>query len=94
MLKDIVAAQPLDGYRLALRFEDQVEGVVDVAKIVPFTGVFAPLLDRDQFLKVKVDSELGTVCWACGADLDPDVLYSLVTGEPIHGYDAPIPLKQ
>ena len=32
---------------------------------------------------VQVNPELGTVCWPSGADLDPDVLYALVTGAPV-----------
>jgi hypothetical protein len=80
MLKDIVDVQPLDGYRLKLRFEDGVEGVVDVAELVSFTGVFAPLHDRNEFVAVQVHPELGTICWPSGADLDPDVLYSRLTG--------------
>ena len=58
MLKDVVEVQPLDGYRLKLRFEDGAEGVVDVAELVPFTGVFAPLHDRDEFVSVRVNPEL------------------------------------
>ncbi len=83
MLKDIVQVQLLDGYRLCLRFEDGVEGSVDVAELIRFTGIFAPLRDRDYFLQVRVNPDLGTICWPNGADLDPDVLYALVTGEPI-----------
>jgi hypothetical protein len=89
MLKDIVEVQPLEGYRLRLRFEDGAEGVVDVAQIVPFSGVFAPLRDRSQFAAVRVNPELGTICWPSGADLDPDVLYSLVTGEALPNYKEP-----
>ena len=83
MLQDIVEAIPLEDHRLKLRFEDGTTGVVDVSKCVRFTGVFAPLLDRAEFAAVRVDPELGTVCWPCGADLDPDVLYALVTGSPV-----------
>ncbi len=75
MLKDIVSANPLDGLRLYIRFEDGVEGVVDVSSLVSFQGVFAPLKDPAWFAQVKVNPELGTVCWPNGADLDPDVLY-------------------
>ncbi len=71
----------MDGYRLKLRFEDGAEGVVDVARLVSFTGVFAPLRDRKEFISVQVNRELGTICWPTGADLDPDVLYALVTGK-------------
>jgi len=83
MLKGIMAAVPLDGNRLKLTFEDGTTGVVDVAQCVSFTGVFAPLRDHAEFAAVQVNSELGTVCWPCGADLDPDVLYALVTGTPV-----------
>jgi hypothetical protein len=83
MLKDIVAVQPLEDYRLQLHFEDGVSGVVDVAELISFTGVFAPLLEREYFMRVRVNPEIGTICWPNDADLDPDVLYSLVSGEPI-----------
>jgi hypothetical protein len=87
MLKDIVSVQPLEGFCLKVRFEDGVEGVVDVSKCVPFKGVFVPLLDRGVFTAVWVNPELGCISWPCGADLDPDVLYSLVTGQSIPCYE-------
>jgi hypothetical protein len=83
MLKDIIGVQPLGDYRLHLRFEDGIEGQVDVAQLMAFSGVFAPLQKRDYFTQVTVDPELGTICWPNGADLDADVLYSLITGEPL-----------
>jgi len=83
MLKDIVEARAVGGHRLFLRFEDGVEGEVDLSKLVKFNGIFAPLRDATEVEKVRVDPELGTVCWPNGADLDPDVLYSVVTGQPI-----------
>ncbi|HEY9631607.1 MAG TPA: DUF2442 domain-containing protein [Coleofasciculaceae cyanobacterium] len=86
MLKDIVKAQPLDGYQLHLKFEDDVEGIVDIAKLIEFTGVFEPLGDLSYFAKVIVNSDLGTICWDNGADLDPDVLYALVSQESLPDY--------
>ena len=83
MLKDIVEARVLDGYQAYLRFEDGVEGVVDLGRLIRFEGVFAPLRDPGQFAKMTVNQELGTICWPGGADLDPDVLYAEVTGQPI-----------
>ena len=88
MLKDIVEVRPAEGYRLFLRFEDGVEGIVDVATMVRFNGVFAPLRNREEFLKVAVNSEIGTICWPNGADLDPDVLYACVTGEAIPQFES------
>lgn len=83
MLKDIVEARATGGHRLYLRFEDGVDGEVDLSKLIEFRGVFAPLQDVQELAKVRVDPELGTVCWPNGADLDPDVLYSVLTGSPI-----------
>ena len=73
MLKDVVSAKVIADYRLNLRFEDGVEGVLD----------FEPLRDPAYFAMVRVDPELGTVVWPNGADLDPDVLSSRLTGLPV-----------
>ena len=82
MLKDIVAAKAVGGYRLHLRFEDGVEGIIDLASHLSFRGVFEPLKNPGCFAQVGVDPELGTVTWPNGADLDPDVLYGRLTGTP------------
>jgi hypothetical protein len=83
MLKDIVEARPLGQHRLFLRFEDGVQGEVDIAGMVQFTGVLALLADAAYFAQVTADPETGTVTWPNGADLDPDVLYAAVTGIPV-----------
>jgi hypothetical protein len=88
MLKDIVSVTRLEGTRLHVRFEDGIEGDLDIAALVPFDGVFAPLNDPAEFAKVAVNPDLGTICWPNGADLDPSVLYSLVTGAPLPGQSA------
>ncbi len=86
MLKDIVAVEPLDDYRLHLRYEDGAEGIVDLAELIQFTGVFAPLKERNYFVQVRVNPELGTIQWPNDADLDPDVLYAQITGEPLPSF--------
>lgn len=83
-LKDIVKVEPRDEYQLWLQFEDDTAGVINIADLISFTGVFAALQDETYFKQVRVDLELGTVCWPNGADLDPDVLYSQITGEAIN----------
>ncbi len=83
MLAEIVSAEPLDQYRLLLKFDDDSEGIVEIAKLIRFEGVFEPLRDENYFRTVEVNPEFGTVVWPNGADLDPLVLWSEVTGRPI-----------
>ena len=82
MLKDITDVKLLDGFRLHITFEDDVEGSVDIQELVDFTGIFSPLADPEYFSQVTVSPDLGTICWPNHADLDPDVLYSIVTNCP------------
>lgn len=86
MLKDITEVKYLENYQLYLKFEDGAEGIVDVDKLIEFKDIFAPLQNIDYFKTVRVNPEWGTIYWENGADLDPDVLYSLVTGQPIPNY--------
>lgn len=83
MLRDVIAVRWLGGHRLLLAFDDGVEGEVDLASIVEFRGVFEPLKNPAEVAKARVEPELGTVVWSSGADLDPVVLYGLVTGRPV-----------
>jgi hypothetical protein len=83
MMVDVTEVRPLGDHRVFIRFEDGVQGEIDVAEMVAFEGVFAPLTDPERFAEVRVHPEQGTLCWPNGADLDPDVLYSKVSGTPI-----------
>ncbi|MGB8646141.1 MAG: DUF2442 domain-containing protein, partial [Anaerolineae bacterium] len=68
-------------------FEDGVEGIIDLAELVQFKGVFAPVQDLDYFRQARVNPELGTIVWPNDADLDADVLYALVQGQPIPSFE-------
>ncbi len=83
MLKDIIEARATGGHRLYIRFEDGVDGEIDLDKLIDFRGVFEPLRRPEELAKVRVDPETGTICWPNGADLDPDVLYAELTGMPM-----------
>ena len=89
MLHDVRRVEVLEGHRLRLGFDDGAEGDVDISSMVPFEGVFAPLRESGYFARVRVDSELGTICWSNGADIDPEVLYSAATGAPLPEWAPP-----
>lgn len=67
--------KPLEPYRLWLRFDDGVAKEVDIAPYL-YGPVFEPVKKKEFFGQVRVDSDLGTICWPNGADLCADVLYS------------------
>jgi hypothetical protein len=69
----VISVQPLQDYRLAVRFEDGVEGVIDLHERL-FGPVFEPLRDPAVFQTVFVD-DFGAVAWPNGADLAPDALH-------------------
>lgn len=83
MLPDIIDVNYIGQYRLRLCFDDGTEGEVDIAKLTEFRGVFAALADLDYFALVRVDTEVGTVVWPDGQDLDPLILYRAATGREI-----------
>jgi hypothetical protein len=85
LLRDVVDVKPLGEHRIYLRFDDGVEGELDLLPKLKFRGVFAPLKDPAYFARVRIEPEAGTISWPNDADLDPVVLYSWVTGKPIPG---------
>ncbi|MBD1212409.1 MAG: DUF2442 domain-containing protein [Dolichospermum sp.] len=86
MLKDIISVKPLEGYQLHIQFEDETQGIIDISQLIEFTGIFTSLQDLNFFQQVKVHPEWGTIYWENGADLDPDVLYSIITNQSIGTY--------
>ncbi len=70
----IETVEPLGGYVLRLGFSDGSTREIDLEPEL-WGPVFEPLRDPDAFRQVAVDSELGTIVWPNGADMDPDVLH-------------------
>lgn len=81
MIHRIVDVEAREDYRLWIRFEDGVEGEVDLSGLVG-RGVFEAWEDEREFRKVFIDAEAGTVAWPGGIDLAPDTLYRDVSGVP------------
>lgn len=80
MLRGVIEVRPLAHYRVFLKFDDGVQGEVDLEPLLtPFDGVFEPLRDLMRFREVFIDDG-GTIAWPNGADIAPETLYALVSG--------------
>jgi hypothetical protein len=78
-MKKIVAFEVLDSYRVRLRFDDGVEGTVDLSRLVG-QGVFAAWRDYGLFRQAFLAGQ-GALTWPGDLDLCPDALYLEVTGK-------------
>jgi hypothetical protein len=69
----IIACKPKPNYRVWIRFDDGLEGEVDLSDLVG-KGVFEAWKSVDFFNQVKVDPKTDTLAWGDDIDLDPYVL--------------------
>ena len=79
MLK-IIDVRPLPGFKIRVKFQDGVEGQVDLSDLVG-KGVFSKWKEPGFFESVFIDKESHTVVWPGGIDLSPESLYSEITGK-------------
>ena len=82
MLHDVIEARPIGGCRVFVRFDDGVEGEIDLSSLMIFEGLFAPLKTADPFAELRVNPDLGTICWPNGADIAPEALYEALLQHP------------
>lgn len=86
MIPRVVEVKPLKDYKLWLRFQDGVCGIVDLSGEL-WGPMFEPLKDGALFAQAAIHPELETVTWPNGADLAPEFLYQ-ATQQRVAG-DAP-----
>ena len=77
MIPRVVEARHVDGYTIWLRFNDGVEGEVDLRGEL-WGPVFEPLKDVNLFRRFTVNPELHTIVWDNGADFSPEFLHSSI----------------
>jgi len=87
-MKQIVAVNVLEGYRVWLRFADGVEGVVDFST-KPRVGVYAAWQDYAFFRRARVGAH-GDLVWDDEIDFCPDALWLQVTGQSPQGLETQI----
>lgn len=81
MISRPIAVEPRKDYKIWLRYEDGVEGEVDLSDI-PRTGIFEAWNDVSFFESVHI-SEFYSIAWSELVELCPDSLYIKVTGKPV-----------
>lgn len=71
---DVVSVTYEGDYVLTVHFDDGFERAIDFEPIL-LGPLFGPLRDLRLFRQARVDSDLGTIVWPTGADIEPSVLY-------------------
>lgn len=75
----LVEVKVKPGYRLWLRYEDGIEGEIDLSGEVG-KGVFAYWNDPKNFEKVYIRTS-GQISWSDELDICPDSMYLELTGK-------------
>ncbi len=84
MFPRIKQVEAIVDFRLRLTFTDGFTGEVNLRDwITGRGGIFSALEDPAFFRQAAVHKDFGTVHWPNDVDFDPDVLYSMATGQPI-----------
>ncbi len=83
MFPHVVSVTPLKDYHLAIAFDDGESGILDFKKFNggQFKGVLSALNDPENFRKVYVAPDAGTVAWSDQLEFDPLNLYAHATGK-------------
>lgn len=75
----IEQAHYVEGYKIALTFNNGESGIADLSDALD-GKMFEPLKDEAFFRQFSLD-EWPTLCWPNGADLAPEFLYFKATGD-------------
>lgn len=76
-----VAVKALPGFRIWLRYNDGVEGEVDLSDLAG-RGVFAAWNDVAFFNTVRLGAH-GAIEWGPDLDICPDSMYLRITGKSV-----------
>jgi hypothetical protein len=80
----IISVKPLEGFKLNLKYNDGVEGTVDLSHLKG-KGVFAWWENDDNFSKVFIDKS-GAIVWNEELDIDSLSCYLKITNQTFEEY--------
>ena len=75
MIVHVVEAKATGGFRVWLRFNDGLEGEIDLGDELD-GEIFEPLRDASYFASFRLEGH--TLTWPNGADMAPEFLYERV----------------
>jgi hypothetical protein len=70
----ITSFERIGPYALRLCFNDGLSRSIDFEPILE-GELYGPLRDPVEFARVRLDPEVHTIIWPCGADFDPAILH-------------------
>ncbi|MGE5343466.1 MAG: DUF2442 domain-containing protein [Candidatus Omnitrophota bacterium] len=78
-MKWVTKAKYIDSFKVWIKFNDNIEGIVDLESTITndHREIFRMLRDQQQFKKFEVNAD--TLVWENGLDLAPEYLYELAT---------------
>lgn len=81
----MVEVEAREPYKLWVRFDDGVIGVVDLSDSAAIGGMFSAWTDEDYWRTAHVVADAGAVAWGDGTDIDvcPFSLYLEITGRTL-----------
>ncbi len=80
-MRRVVSVRALGGFKVWVRFDDGVEGELDLSRLAG-KGVFAAWSDRSLFESVSLGPDRG-ITWPGELDLCADSLYLQLTGKSL-----------
>lgn len=78
MYYDLSEIRVLEGSALFVRFEEGLNGTVDLSEWIGRGGVFERLKERSLFEQAYIEPDWKVVCWPGEIDIAPEVLYQAV----------------
>jgi len=77
----IIEAEPRERYRVWLKYQDGIEGVIDLSHLAG-RGIFKKWDEEHGFEQVRIGRS-GDLQWGDDLDLCPDALYMQLTGKTV-----------
>ena len=86
----VVELEIREPYKLWVRFDDGIAGVVDLSDSAAVGGIFSAWTDEDYWQSAHIVADSGAVAWGDGTDIDicPFSLYFDVTGRSFDDFQA------